>query len=117
MAALLEGIEYVQRSGRVSWATAMIGGLLRLQPLIELRFGIVHRMGQVRTRLQGVERLMDILNSWGSLERLAVLHTNAESMARQLLEEVKSKVAVWFTTSVNWAILTVLKPAAPALRV
>jgi DegV family protein with EDD domain len=94
VAALLEGIEYVRRSGRVSWATAMIGGLLRLQPLIELRFGIVHRMGQVRTRLQGVERLMDILNSWGSLERLAVLHTNAESMARQLLEEVKSKVVV-----------------------
>jgi len=41
-------------------------------------------MGQVRTRLQGVERLMDILNS-GIAERLAVLHTNAESMARQLL--------------------------------
>jgi len=94
VAALLEGIEYVRRSGRVSWATAMIGGILRLQPLIELRFGIVHRLGQVRTHLQGVERLMDILSSWGSLDRLAVLHTNAESTARQLLEEVKSKVVV-----------------------
>ncbi|MBE3088621.1 MAG: hypothetical protein IMZ71_05865, partial [Chloroflexi bacterium] len=32
---------------------AKIGGLLRLQPLIELRYGIVHRLGQARTRLQG----------------------------------------------------------------
>ena len=94
VAALLEGIEYVHRSGRVSWATAMIGGILRLQPLLELRFGIVHRLGQARTHLQGVERLIDTLNSWGTLERLAVLHTNAESAARQLLEEVKSKVVV-----------------------
>jgi DegV family protein with EDD domain len=94
LVALLDTIEYIHRSGRVSWAAAKIGGILRLQPLIELRYGIVHRLGQARTRLQGIERLMDALNSWGPLERLAVLHTNAESAARQLLEEVKSKVPV-----------------------
>ena len=94
LTALLDTIEYVRRSGRVSWATAMIGGMLRLQPLIELRYGMVHRLGQARTRLQGIERLLEILNSWGPLERLAVLHTNAESAALQLLEVVRSKVAV-----------------------
>lgn len=94
VAALLESIEYVRRSGRVSWATAMIGGILRLQPLVELRYGLVHRLGQARTRLQGVERLVETLQSWGPLERLAVLHTNAESAARQLLDEVRSMVAV-----------------------
>jgi DegV family protein with EDD domain len=91
--ALLDTIEYIRRSGRVSWAVAMIGSLLRLQPLLELRYGIVYRLGQTRTRLQGIERLVETLNSWGPLERLAVLHTNAESAARQLLEEVKSKVS------------------------
>lgn len=94
LAALLDTIEYIHRSGRVSWAVAKIGDILRLQPLIELRFGIVHRLGQVRTRLRGIERLVDELNSWGPLERLAVLHTNAEFAARQLLEEVRSKVIV-----------------------
>jgi len=94
LTALLDTIEYVRRSGRVTWAVAMLGGALRLQPLIELRFGIVHRLGLARTRLQGIHRMVEVLNSWGSLERLAVLHTNAESAARQLLEDVKSKVAV-----------------------
>lgn len=94
VAALLESIEYVRRSGRVSWATAMIGGILRLQPLVELRYGLVHRLGQARTRLQGVDRLVETLQSWGPLERLAVLHTNTESAARQLLEEVRSMVAI-----------------------
>jgi DegV family protein with EDD domain len=94
LTALLDTIEYVHRSGRVSWAVAMIGGVFQLKPLIELSYGIVHRLGQVRTRLQGIERLVEMLNSWGQLERLAVLHTNAESAARQLMEDVKSKVVV-----------------------
>jgi DegV family protein with EDD domain len=94
LVALLETLEYIRRSGRVSWAVAKIGGLLRLQPLVELRFGIVQRLGLARTRLQGVEHLMDLLNSWGPLDRLAVLHTNAETAARGLLEQVKSKVAM-----------------------
>lgn len=94
LVALLDSMEYIHRSGRVSWAVAKIGSIFRLQPLIELRFGIVHRLGLARTRLQGVERLLDSLNSWGPLERLAVLHTNAESTARSLLEDVKSKAMV-----------------------
>jgi len=94
LAALLDGIEYVRRSGRVSWALAMIGGLLHLQPLIEVRQGMVLRLGQARTRLQGVERLVDSLNAWGPLERLAVLHTNAETAARQLYEDVKARVTI-----------------------
>jgi DegV family protein with EDD domain len=92
LAALLETVEYIRRSGRVSWAMARIGDLLRLQPLVELRYGIVHRLGQARTRLQGIERLVEALNSWGPLERLAVLHTNAETAAQQLLEQVRTKV-------------------------
>ena len=58
LTALLETIEYVRRSGRVSWAAAMLGGVFRLQPLIGLRYGIVHRLGLARTRLQGIERLV-----------------------------------------------------------
>ena len=94
LTALFDTIEYVRRSGRVSWAAAMISGAFRLQPLIGLRFGIVQRLGQARTRLQGVHRLVEMLNSWGKLERLAVLHTNAEAAAGQLLEDVQSKVSV-----------------------
>jgi DegV family protein with EDD domain len=94
LAALLETIEYVRRSGRVSWARAMLGNLLHIQPLIGLRFGIVERLGQVRTRAQGIQRLTETLTSWGRPERLAVLHTNAEAAARQLLEELKSRLSV-----------------------
>lgn len=86
--ALLDSMEYLRRSGRVSWTKAMVGGLLNLKPLIELRFGIVKRIGQVRTRTQGVERLLENINKLGPTERLAILHTNAESTARNFLEKL-----------------------------
>jgi DegV family protein with EDD domain len=86
--ALLDTMEYLRRSGRVSWAKAMMGGLLNIRPLIELRFGVVARIGQVRTRAQGVQRLFENIQNWQPLERLAILHTNAETAARQLLEDL-----------------------------
>ena len=113
LTALLDTIEYVRRSGRVTWAVAMLGGALRLQPLIELRFGIVHRLGLARTRLQGIHRMVEVLNSWGSLERLAVLHTNAESAALQLLGDVKAKVSIPpYLVNVTTAIGTHVGPNA-----
>jgi len=93
VAALLDTLEYLRRSGRVSWTRAIVGNILNIKPLVELRDGIVHRIGQARTRTQGVLRLTEILNGWGSVERLAVLHTNAEAAARQLLEDLKPRLA------------------------
>jgi len=92
--ALLETLEYIRRSGRVSWAKAVIGNLLHIQPLVEVRNGAVQRIGQARTRSGGIAQLKETMASWGALERLAVLHTNAETLARQILEEVSTRVTV-----------------------
>ena len=85
--ALLDTLEYLRRSGRVSWAKAMIGGFLNLKPMIELAKGRVLRLGAARTARQGTQRLLGYLREIGALERLAVLHTNAEARARQFLQE------------------------------
>jgi len=86
--ALLDTMEYLRRSGRVSWTKAMVGGLLNLKPLIELRYGMVKRIGQARTRTQGIQRLVESINKWGPHEKIAILHTNAELTARQFLEDL-----------------------------
>ena len=86
--AMLDTLEYLRRSGRVSWARASLISLLQIKPFIELRDGVVHRRGEVRTRKQGINRLLEML--WGLYpwERLAILHSNAEMEARQLLEDL-----------------------------
>ena len=87
--AMLDTLEYLRRSGRVSWARASLISLLQIKPFIELRDGVVHRRGEVRTRKQGINRLLEML--WGLYpwERLAILHSNAEADARHLLEDLR----------------------------
>ncbi|RPI31879.1 MAG: DegV family protein [Chloroflexota bacterium] len=87
--AMLDTLEYIRRSGRVSWAKAQLGALLQIKPFIELRDGKVSSLGEVRTRRKGIERLHNLLKGLGELERLGVLHTNAEAEAQQVIETLK----------------------------
>jgi DegV family protein with EDD domain len=87
--AMLDTLEYVRRSGRVSWARARLGNLLNFKPFVELIEGKVLNLGETRTRHRGIDRLKELLFNLGALENLAILHTNAESDARQFWAEVK----------------------------
>lgn len=91
--AMLDTLEYVRRSGRVSWARARLGNLLHIKPVVELRDGTVYSLGETRTRHKGVAYLRKLLFDQGPLERLAILHTNAEADARLFLKELDIDLA------------------------
>jgi DegV family protein with EDD domain len=82
--ALLDTLEYMRRSGRVSWARASIGSLLQIKPLVELTDGVVYRLGEVRTRKKGIDHFLKLLKETAPYEQLALLHTNAEEDAVHL---------------------------------
>lgn len=88
LVAMLDTLEYVRRSGRVSWARARLGNFFQVKPFIELKDGNVLSLGETRTRSKGIQRLKDILTKLGSLERLAILHSNAENDARRFLDDL-----------------------------
>ena len=91
--AALDTMEYLKRSGRVPATVAMLGSLLSIKPLIELKNGEVKAIGVVRTTNQANERLSKILLEGNSLERLAILHTGAEARARDFLNELMQKAS------------------------
>jgi len=86
--AMLDTLEYVRRSGRVSWARARIGNMLRIKPFLSVNDGRVLSLGEARTRRKGIARLKQFLVSLGETERLAILHTNAETDAHQILADL-----------------------------
>jgi len=75
--AMLDTLEYLCRSGRVSWARAKAADLLRIKPIVEAVLGKVRDMGRTRTRRRAIERLVELARALGPLERLAILHTYA----------------------------------------
>lgn len=82
--AMLDTLEYVRRSGRVSWARARIGSLLQIKPLVEVKEGKVLSLGQIRSRKKGIEYLLNSIKKIGALEKLTILHTNAETDANEI---------------------------------
>ena len=86
--AMLDTLEYIRRSGRVSWATARIGALLRVKLFVEISEGKVLNMGQARTRNKAIEHFKTMIHKLGPLEELAIMHTNAEADAHKLLADL-----------------------------
>lgn len=85
--AMLDTLDQLRRSGRVSWMRANIGSLLRIKLFLEVKEGEVLRLGEARTRSKGIERLTEMLYELGPLEQIAVLHTNALEDATCLAEQ------------------------------
>ncbi len=92
--AMLDTLEYVRRSGRVSWTRARLGELLNIKPFVEVRNGRVISLGETRTRRKGIVYLTNLYRRMGLLERLAILHTNAEVEARQFLDSIDPNHAI-----------------------
>jgi DegV family protein with EDD domain len=91
--AMLDTLTQLKRSGRVSWAQASLGELLKVKLFIEVKDGEIQKHSQTRTRKKGIAQLSQLLRDLGPLERLAMLHTNAEEEARAILNDVSPEVA------------------------
>ena len=46
----LDTLEHLRRGGRIGGAQAMLGSMLSIKPVIEVRDGVVAESGKVRTR-------------------------------------------------------------------
>ena len=77
--ATLDTLEYLRKGGRIGGAQAMLGSMLSIKPLISVEDGKVEQAGKVRTRSKALRALADRLGG-RSIERLAVLHSNAEDI-------------------------------------
>ncbi|MCC7187343.1 MAG: DegV family protein [Anaerolineales bacterium] len=83
--AALDTMENLKRSGRVPSVVAQLGGLLSIKPVVEIKEGNVKPIGATRTTKQSDERMLNLALEAGEMERLAILHTNAEARAKNLL--------------------------------
>jgi len=74
--AALDTFEFLRRSGRVGWARSIVGTLLRIKPMIEVREGEIAPLDRVRTSRRAVDRLVELTETMEPLQSLAVLHSN-----------------------------------------
>jgi len=76
----LDTMENLRRGGRVGSAKALLGSMLSIKPIIEIRDGVVEAESRQRTRTRSLAYLAQNVREAGKLEGLAVAHAAAPDL-------------------------------------
>jgi DegV family protein with EDD domain len=86
--ALLENLDNVVKGGRIGKGAALLGTMLNVKPLLEVKNGEVLALERVRTWQKAKVRLVDLTRAFGSIDELAVLHAHAPQDGEQLANQL-----------------------------
>lgn len=77
-------LDHLQRGGRIGGAAALLGSLLSIKPVIQVKDGVVAEESKQRTRARSLEYLVAKVRADAPLERLAVANGAAEDIDQVL---------------------------------
>ncbi|WP_061811153.1 DegV family protein [Rossellomorea vietnamensis] len=99
----VEDLEYLAKGGRVSKASAFLGGLLNIKPLLHVEDGKLVPIEKMRGKKKLLKRILDVMEERGddlSNQVIAISHGDDEELAlemKQLIEEKFSPKDVYIS--------------------
>lgn len=89
---VFDTLKYLMMGGRIGKATALLGSVLKVKPILTMRDGELHPVGNVRTRSKGIERLSEFVKNAFGIQELAIVHATTPDEARGLRDRLSSLV-------------------------
>jgi DegV family protein with EDD domain len=89
---IFDTLEYLRKGGRIGLAKAWLGGILKLNPVLTLKDGVIHPVTQARGRAKAVDILVDLMKKTGNPEEVVV---EDATTPEELEDLVKRIVAVF----------------------
>jgi DegV family protein with EDD domain len=87
---VLDSMDYLHKSGRVGWTSAYVGDFLKVKPVISFHQGEAKLVSKIRSHSRALEHVVNLVKTWGPVERLSILHSNAESVVVARMQELLS---------------------------
>ncbi len=116
---VLDTLEYLKRGGRIGGARALVGTLLNVKPLLEIRDGQVEPLEQPRSRRKALKRLLEILEERADhhVIHASVLHALVPEEARTLENAIRARheCSEFYTTEIGSVIGVHTGPCAIGL--
>jgi DegV family protein with EDD domain len=100
VAARLDTLEFLRRSGRMNSFIAGIGSLLQLKPILTMKNG-QPASERVRTTHRADTRLLEMLAEYQPIEHFSLLHTNAAEKALAFSEQAAHLIPVNITYTMD----------------
>lgn len=85
-----EDLEYLERAGRIGRAQSLLGSMLGIKPFLIIEEGEIIPMEKVTTRERVIDKLVEFVGEFASVEQLGVVQSGGETMeeTRSLLERL-----------------------------
>ncbi len=90
----VEDLDYMARGGRVSKASAIVGGLLNIKPLLTVENGKLIPFEKLRGRKKVMKRIIEIMEEQGEQlheQTIAISHGDDESFALEMKKMVEER--------------------------
>lgn len=86
--AVFDTLEYLRRGGRIGAAMSLIGSVLHINPIIELKGGMVQPAGRTRSRAKAIDELVAVARDYAKIDELAVSHAACPADAATLVQRL-----------------------------
>ena len=84
-------LEYLKRGGRIGRAGALLGSILRVNPVLGIKDGEIYPFSRERSRAKAIEYLYNFAMSFSNIEGMAVEDATTPDEADMLAERLSSK--------------------------
>jgi DegV family protein with EDD domain len=93
---MVETMEYLQRGGRIGGATALLGSLLQIKPILVFEDGRVNQFEKERTHRQALLRLKELVKSQCPANDgfLSVLHAGVYDQGVELAKDLAAQLSI-----------------------
>jgi DegV family protein with EDD domain len=81
---MADTLEYVRRGGRIGRASALVGSVLQIKPILTLDDGEVSVAARPRTRARALEEMLRLTLSRPAISRIGIAHTTSRDDAEKL---------------------------------
>ena len=85
---LLDTLEYLAKGGRIGKAQSLLGGLLKIRPILTVENGEIAPYGKARSRKAGLSKLEQAIRSFGDIEEIYVMYSTDTKDAEIVAEKV-----------------------------
>jgi DegV family protein with EDD domain len=90
-------LEYLARGGRIGGASAMLGGVLQVKPILTFQDGQVNQFGRERTHKRAVARLKELVLEQIPRDgggHLSVLHADVPDQGQALADDLGAQLGL-----------------------
>ncbi|MGE5576008.1 MAG: DegV family protein [Syntrophothermus sp.] len=91
---VVDTLEYLQMNGRIGRATAMVGTLLSIKPLLTIKEGEVTPVEKIRGKAKAIDRIFELMRQevGGRKVRMAVMTTAEAEEAQNLAARARQEL-------------------------